>query len=777
MAEEPISTHTVKDDATTTIITHTTTIVSEHEGAFASLKEPIRGVVKNVKKTFRDYWFPTRTNQTEGGNDDDDGDDIYSYIHGDPSFLKSNSVLRRAYDYWKTLTQDADEAAKKLVIEAKKARDEAAAEAKYAFFGYKREAREAYEAAEKKYEEALAAAERAHEEAREKAKSKWFQVVEMTEREVENVQDQAGDITHEKWDRFKAAVNSLVFNPPKYGCNPTSQYWFSFSDPPATWDCREIWDHPNRHDHRHQVIKTLPKKNIPIGKVHDTLSGLFTQAGNKARNSPSFTSFESSLKPAKDYYLKVLNGIHRGEESALNELDTIIDKIKADLNEAKYYEEQTDAWLTSQWNAVIDSAGDAKSQYERVFKNTIRNIKNSRTEIYNSILNNLQNTITTARNNIHSAYQASKDQVDKSRLHKAIQDATESFSRTLKEAEKMIKSMPKNAYENAIDTFHRDTDYLKAKLEKAAAVASKSVSSGSKHVSKSGTSVIHEASKSASSIASRASDSASSLSQRASESISSAITQATDDAKSLVNDAQKSASSKYQSVTDKVRGDYEHATASISPMWGSPTPFSSKPLHRVQESYHKLVGNVHSQWFNQYDDNDLCASSVYGSILAIYFIFLANRTWRARNLRRMTDPRQTTVTVIKNDADQDPESGDHITTTKIERFQGRPSAEDTYENDRNSFGTALAQFTSVVPVGLMLLSFLELSGFSRVALHSLFIGLIVSQLLQGGVLDVALSQLGIVDGIHASGREIGIYMSWAVMGLAALANGIKALHD
>ena len=63
------------------------------------------------------------------------------------------------------------------------------------------------------------------------------------------------------------------------------------------------------------------------------------------------------------------------------------------------------------------------------------------------------------------------------------------------------------------------------------------------------------------------------------------------------------------------------------------------------------------------------------------------------------------------------------------------------------------------------------------ALHSLFIGLIISQLLQGGALDVPLSKLGIVDGIHASGREIGIYMSWAVMGLAALANGIKALHD
>ncbi|KAF9360980.1 hypothetical protein BGX26_006746 [Mortierella sp. AD094] len=774
MGVESISTHTVKDGATTTIVTRTTTIVSEHEEILASLKEPVHGVVENVRQTFRDYWFPSKTDETEDDNDDDDTD---SDIHDDPSFLRSNSVLRRAYDYWKTLTQDADEAAKKLVIEAKKARDEAAAAAKYAIFGYKKEAREAYEAAEKKYKEALAAAERVHEEAHEKAKSKWFQVVDTTEREVENVKDQAGDITHEKWDRFKAAVNSLAFSPPKYGCSPTSQYWFSRSDPSTTWDCREIWNHPNRHDHRHQSIKTLPKKHLPIEKVHDTLSGLFTQAADKAKNSPSFSSFESSLKPAKDHYLKVLDGIHRGEKDALEELDTIADKIKGKLNEAKYYEEQTDSWLTSQWNAVIDNAGDAKSQYENIFKNTLKNIKNSRVEIYNSLLHNLQKTIDTARNNIHNAYQATKDHADKSRLHKAIKDASESFSTTMKDAETKIKSMPKNAYENAIDTFHRDTDYLKAQLERAATKASKSVSSGSKHASKSGSSTIHKASKSASSISSHASKSGSSLSNHASKSVSSAINQVTDDAKNFVNDAQKSASSKYHSATDKARDDYERATASISSMWGSATPFSSAPVQKVQESYHKLVGNVHSQWFNQNDHNDMCASSVYGSILAIYFIFLAHRVWRTKNLRRMTDPRQTTVTVVKNGADQDTQNGNHITTTKIEKFQGKPSAEDALENDRNSFGTVLTQFTSVVPVSLMLLSFLELAGFSPAALHSLFIGLITSQLLQAGVLDDALSQLGIVDGVHASGRDFGIYMSWAVMGLAALANGVKALHD
>ncbi|KAF9101864.1 hypothetical protein BGX27_011293 [Mortierella sp. AM989] len=771
MGTETISTHTVKDGATTTIVTRTTTIVSEHEEVLESPKEPTRGVVENVRQTFRDYWYPSHTDETE---DDDDSD---SDIHHDPSILKRNSVLRRAYDYWKTLTQDADEASKKLVTEAKKARDEAAAEAKWAILGYKKEAREAYEAAEKKYQEALAAAERVHHEAHEKAKSKWFQVVDTTEREVENVKDQVGDVTHEKWDRFKAAVNSLAFNPPKYGCSPSSQYWFSRHEPTTAWDCREVWDHPSRHDHRHQSIKTLPKKYLPIEKVHDTLVSLFRQAGSKAKTAPSVSSFESSLKPARDYYHKVLDGIYRGEKGALEELDLMADKIKEKINEAKYYEEQTDSWLTSQWNAVIDNAGDAKSQYERAFKNNIKSIKNTRAEIYNSLLNNLQKNINTARNNIHNAYNATKDQADKSRLHKAIQDATESFSMAIKDTEAKIKAMPRNAYDTAIETFNQDTDYLRAKLEHAATVASKSASSASHHASKSGSSAIHKASKSASSISSRASKSASSLSQHASKSVSSAVTRATDDAKDFVDDAQKEASRKYHAATDKARDGYEHATASVSSMWGSATPFSSAPIQRAQESYHRLVGNVHNQWFNDDEQNETSATSVYGAALAIYFIFLAHRIWRNRYLNRMADPRQTTVTVVKNGSEQALSNGDQVTTTKIEKFQGRPSAEDALEIERNSFGSVLTQFTSVVPVSLILLALLELGGFSRIALHSLFIGLVTSQLLQGGVLNDVLKQLGIVDGVHASGRDIGTYMSWVVLGLAALANGIKVLHN
>ncbi|KAF9993975.1 hypothetical protein BGZ65_010433, partial [Modicella reniformis] len=558
MGAEAISTHTVKNDATTTIVTRTTTIVSEHEEILAEPKAPSSGgVVENVKRTLRDYWFPSHSTQEDDDDDGEDESNSMTEILHDPSLLRNNSVVRRAYDYWKSLTQDADEEAKKLVIEAKKARDEAAAEARWSILGYKREAREAYEAADKKYREALAAAERVHDEAHEKAKSKWFQAVDTTEHEVGELKDKASEVTHQKWDRFKSAVNSFAFNPPKYGCSPSSQYWFS-SQPSTGWDCREIWDHPSRHDHRHVSIKSLPKKYLPIDRVHDTLIDLWQQAANKAKNAPSVSSsFESSLKPVKDYYYSVLDRVYRNEQGAIEELDALVDKIKAKLNEAKYYEEQTDAWLTSQWNAVIDNAGESKGQYERALKKSLKNIKHSRDESYKSLLNNLHRSVQNARTSVHDAYHATKNQADKSTLHKAIKDATESFTTTIKDAEAKAKAAPRNAYNDAIEAFNRDTAQLKAKLEHAASVASKSASSASLHASKSGTSVIHQASKSASSLSAQASKSASSLSHQASKSISSAASQASHDAKSLADEAHKS----YQSATDKARQGYEQATA------------------------------------------------------------------------------------------------------------------------------------------------------------------------------------------------------------------------
>ncbi|KAG0313557.1 hypothetical protein BGZ99_008748 [Dissophora globulifera] len=741
MGAEIVSTHTVKNDATTTILTRTTTIVSEYE-EFVAPKDGGSGIVENVRRSFRDYWYPS----TQDGQPDDDDSDDTNEIQQDPLLLRNNSVMRRAYDYWKTLTLDADEAAKRVVIEAKKARDDAAAEARWAILGYKKEAREALDNAEQKYREALAAAERVHEEAHEKAKSKWFQTLDTTEREVDNLKDQTSEITHRNWDRFKSAVNSLAFNPPKYGCSPSSQYWFS-TGPRSSWDCREVWDHPSRHDHRHQSIKTLPKKHLPTEKVHDTLNSLWNQAAGKAKSAPSVSSFESSLKPVKDYYFSLLDRIHRNEQGAVEELDSLFDKAKDKLNEAKYYEEQTDSWLTSQWNAVVDNTGSIKNQYERAFKNTLKNVKNTRAEIYNSLINNLQRSLNVARNNINDAYLATKDQADKSRLHKAIKDATDSFSNTVKDAEAKIKSAPKHAYDNAVESFHRDTDHLKAKLEHAASVASKSASSASAHASKSGSSVLHHASKSASS-----------LSAHASKSVSSAANQAT-------HDAQKG----YKAASDKARQGYEQASASVSSLWGSATPVS--PMHKVQHQYHRLVGDVQDKWFDDRDHADASISSIYGAFLAVYFLFLAHRIWRNRRLARMIDTRETTVTVVTNGDDLG--NGQH--TTKLEKFKTRPSTEDALEQERNSFGSVLTQFTSVVPVTLILLVLLDLSGFSRVALHSLFIGLVTSQVLQGGLLNRPLRQMGIVDGVHASGRDIGTYLSWAILGLAAFANAIKIL--
>ncbi|KAG0222787.1 hypothetical protein BGX31_008881 [Mortierella sp. GBA43] len=719
MGPESVSTHTVKNDATTTIVTRTTTIVSEHEEVVAEPKSPSLGVVENVKRTLHDFWHPA--------HDDDEDDGYDSDYRHDPSLLKNNSVMRRAYDYVRSLTQDADETAKEL-----------------------KEAREAFEAADKKYRDALAYAERVHGEAREKAKSKWFQEIDKAEHEVSDLKDKAADVTHQKWDRFKAAVNSFIFNPPKYGCSPSSQYWFS-SQPSTGWDCREIWDHPSRHDHRHISIKTLPKKILPVDKVHDTLGDLWRQAASKAKSAPSVTSsFESSLKPVKDYYHGVLDRIYRGEQGAIDELDTLSEKIMSALNEAKYYEEQTEGWLNSQWNAVIDNAGETKDQYERALKRSLKNIKKTRDEAYNSLTATLQKSVHNARTSVYDAYRTTKDHADKAKLQKAIKDATESFATTIKDAEAKLKAAPRNAYEDAITAFNRDTAHLKAKLEHAA-------SSASRHVSKTASSL---------------SSQGSSLSNQASKTVSSVVGQASHDAKSLAGEARKS----YQAVTDKARDGFEQATASVTSMWDQATPYPKSTLHKAQDQYHKLLGGVHSHWFNDQDRGEVNASSVYSALLAVYFLFLAHRIWRNRRLNRMQDPMETTITVVKNGEKSGLHHGDHSPTI-IETFKAKASTEDVLEKDRDQFGNVLTQFTAIVPVTLILLILLELAGFSRVALHSLFIGLVTSQLLQGGMLNGPLKKMGVVDGVRASGRDIGIYLSWGVLGLAALANTVKTLHD
>lgn len=84
---------------------------------------------------------------------------------------------------------------------------------------------------------------------------------------------------------------------------------------------------------------------------------------------------------------------------------------------------------------------------------------------------------------------------------------------------------------------------------------------------------------------------------------------------------------------------------------------------------------------------------------------------------------------------------------------------------------------------MILLTVLELAGFSRAGLHTLFAGLITSQLLQCGVFNNLMEQLGILDGSLGEGVskravcDMAHCLSWTVFGLAAAANAIKALHD
>ena len=636
MGAETISTHTIKNDATTTIVARTTTIVSEHEEVVADDKHH-GGVVEGVKKTLRDYWFPSHA----GSDSDDDSEDA-SHVdhHADPSVFGSNSVMRRAYDYWKSLTKDADESAKELVLQAKKARDEAAHEAKWAMFGYKKEAREAFEAAEQKYKEALAAAEKGHEDAHERARSRWFQQADCTQKEVGEVKDQdASEITHKKWDKFKAAVDSLAFNPPKYACSPSSQYWFGRQNPAADsgWDCREIWDHPSRSNHAHDSLKTLEKKHLPMDKVHGILSGLFQQAGSKAKSAPSSTgAFDSTLKSVKDYYHNVLDRVARDEKGALEELDSVSEKLKGILNEAKYHEEQTDSWLISQWNAVVDNAGDAKSQYERVFKNALRGIKSSRTEAYNALIGSLQKSVNHARTNVKDALRLSKNDSDKSKVLKAIQDASKSFTDSLREAENKIKSAPKNAYDNAVESFNKETTHLKTKLEQAAEAARKS-----------GSSFSHHASKSASSVVRQATDSGKSL---------------RDDANRKLNEAKKSA----DAIRNKASSKYDKASASVNAMWGAATPFA-----KVQDSYHHLLGDANTNLFGQHNTgghHDV--NSFYGALTALYLLFLARKIWLGRKCCRRGGDAGCTTT-----------HGDlHVTKQGRRHSHGSSSSHDHHEH-------------------------------------------------------------------------------------------------
>jgi len=259
-----------------------------------------------------------------------------------------------------------------------------------------------------------------------------------------------------------------VFNPPKYACSPSSKYWFSRQNPSddSGWDCCEVWERLIRWNHEHKSVKNLPKKHLAIEKVHSVLETLFNQAGLKAKNAPSYTSFESTLKSVKVYNHSLLDRIARNEQDAVEELGVLHEKIRSKLKEAKYFEEQTDSWLASQWNAVIHNAGEAMDQYEQAFKRAVKGIKGARDEAYTTVQNNLQKAVNSGKNNIKEAIKQAKE--DKALVQKALQDASNAFTNTLKEAEAKIKSGPKSAYDHAIEAFAKDTDQLKAVLEQAA---------------------------------------------------------------------------------------------------------------------------------------------------------------------------------------------------------------------------------------------------------------------------------------------------------------------
>ncbi|KAG0264363.1 hypothetical protein BG011_006969 [Mortierella polycephala] len=828
MGVESVSTHTVMNDATTTIVSRTTTIVSEHEEVFPDHRHGHRGdhhqhhlhnhnIVKDVRKTLRDYWFPKRS---EDDNDDDEEEEVEEEVEEEearhPLLLKPNNVMRRAYDYWKSLTKDSEESARELVSKAKHERDEAAKEAKWAVLGYKRVAREKFEAAEKKYRDALAAAETAHGQALERAKNRWLQQAEKVQKEVGA--EAEGGITHKKWDRFKAAVDSLIFNPPKYACSPSSIYWFKLHEPAeidSGWDCHEIWEHPYWHDHGHKSLKTVSKKRLPLGKVHEMMENLFHQAETKAKTAPSATSFDSTLKSVKEYYQGVLSRVARNEQGAIEELDEMADRVKAKLNEAKYHEEQTDSWLTAQWNAIVDNAGDTKDQYERVFKKAIMNVKQARNDAYNALLGNLQKAVQTARNNIKETIRQTKDEVDKSRVHRAIQEASQAFTDTLKEAENKIKTAPRNAYEDAVESFNRETSQLKHKLEAAAKSARKSGASVSYHASKSVSSAAHQASQSG---------------------------------KSMRNDASRKLDEARHSA-DSIR---DRATKSASSIWGAATPFASTPLQNVHDKYHQMLGDAKHNLFGQhlsshhrhdhvhhnhhYDH----PTSIYGLITALYLLLLARKIWLRRSSWWSTSfggsslpstsadthgnlhvtkhgrhHRRHSNGSVSSDEDHHRHShrrhsvssigsshshhrDHHEHQNHLEHHERHDSHEKhrRHESDShrhhgghhgvhadNAFSYVLHNFTAQVPATLILLVLLELGGFIRIGLHSLFTGLVISQLLQCGYFNNLMEQLGILDSAlgervsRRSARQMGRTLGWVVLGLAGAAYSIKVLHD
>ncbi|KAJ1657146.1 hypothetical protein IWQ61_003403 [Dispira simplex] len=125
-------------------------------------------------------------------------------------------------------------------------------------------------------------------------------------------------------------------------------------------------------------------------------------------------------------------------------------------------------------------------------------------------------------------------------------------------------------------------------------------------------------------------------------------------------------------------------------------------------------------------------TGLYGSVIAIYFIILSRRLWsyrgqlseRRRSLQRAiglaTHGVRTDDTVPNRGHKEKP-----VTPTAEPLVQASWAFDEEYESLSRSIA-ALSQFTALVPVTALLLLFMEINGYSKWLLHSLFLGLVAA---------------------------------------------------
>ncbi|KAJ1969767.1 hypothetical protein IWQ62_000406 [Dispira parvispora] len=125
-------------------------------------------------------------------------------------------------------------------------------------------------------------------------------------------------------------------------------------------------------------------------------------------------------------------------------------------------------------------------------------------------------------------------------------------------------------------------------------------------------------------------------------------------------------------------------------------------------------------------------TGLYGSVIAIYFIILSRRLWsyrgklseRRRSLHQAIDLAthgvRTDDTVPNRGHKKKP-----ITPTAEPLVQASWAFDEEYEALSRSVAT-LSHFTALVPVTALLLLFMEINGYAKWLLHSLFLGLVTA---------------------------------------------------